>query len=415
LLLPLTPVGYALLWLLMPAEGPHGRPVNGRLRNTVAWLLLVGSGGLVALLGARELVVAGLPGAGAVALGAAMGGTTAVLPWSPLLAWRVLTVVQVLVLVGMAGWAGGPGLPGWSLPLAGLPVLAVTLLLVGMRHPRPVTVGVGTITVMLGLLSAASSAFPPFLTPVVAAGAVGVLVAGGLERSRRAVRRRMAQQVVRHEQDRARRAVLEERARIARELHDVLAHHLSLIAIQAEAAPHKAADLPDPLRASLEAIRDAAREALGGARMIVGLLRLDDRPDDIGAARAPTPGLAELDDLVDRVRRAGLDVAARVHGVPVPLPLGVDVSAYRIVQEALSNVARHAPSARAEVTVRYRPTSVAVQVTNDGGPAEVGGGGHGLLGMRERVAALGGRLRVGPTDDGFAVCAELPVRTGDGH
>jgi signal transduction histidine kinase len=199
---------------------------------------------------------------------------------------------------------------------------------------------------------------------------------------------------------------------------------MSLIAIQAEAAPQKIPDLPPEARQTLELIRGAAREALAETRRVVGLLR--DAGED--AERAPQPGLAQLDELVDGARRSGLVVAPAVVGVPRPLAPGVDLSAYRIVQEALSNASRYAPGASVSVELRYGDDGLRVVVLDDGasrpsvpaagrgGPPTGAGdgglgpsGGNGLVGMRERVAMLGGTLTVGPRGEGgFAVVAELP-------
>jgi signal transduction histidine kinase/phage shock protein PspC (stress-responsive transcriptional regulator) len=411
LVFALTPAAYVGLWLVMPPDGRDGRPGGGRLRDALAWVLLLGLGVAVAALAARELIRAGLPGVVAVGLGALAGAAVPVLPWSPLLAWRVLTVVEVFVVVAGV-WYGRRVFPLWPLPLAGLPVLALLLVLLAGRYPRPVALCAGAATFVLGAVAALLPTPDAALLPVAGALVVGLLLVGDSLRRRRVADRRVAEQLAGAERDRVRTAVLEERARIARELHDVLAHHLTLIAVQAEAVPHKVPELPEPLHTSVRAIRDAAREALTGTRTILGLLRTDDA-DGAGPTRAPAPGLADLDELVGRVRRAGTDVEVTVHGDPGPLPLAVDVAAYRIVQEALSNTARHSPGAAARVTIGHRSGALTVEITDGGGPVGHPEPGHGLIGMRERVAALGGRFRAGPGDaGGFTVSAELPVPTG---
>ncbi|MCO1654959.1 ATP-binding protein [Pseudonocardia humida] len=411
----LTPAGYALLWLLMPDADRDGGRGDDRARAVAAGLLVIGTGTLVALLGGRELLLAGLPVPVVVVLAAAVGAAVPALAWSALLAWRVLAASGLLTMAAVACWVGHPVLPGSPLPLAGLPVLAATLVLLALRHPRPVACGAGALTVPLLVAAAPLSVHPWPLTIALAAGAVGLLLIGGLARARRLLAGRLDRQRELREHDLARRAVLEERARIARDLHDVLAHHLSLIAVQAEAAPHRVDEVPEPLRAGLAAIRAAARDALDGTRAIVAVLRVD--PDDGPADRGPAPGLHDLDELVRGVRRTGTEVAVSVRGVPVALPLDVDLAAYRIVQEALSNVTRHARGARASVTVTYRPTALVLEVVDSGGTGgPVAGGGHGLAGMRERATAHGGRLDAGPTaDGGFAVLAELPVPAGPGR
>jgi signal transduction histidine kinase len=204
-------------------------------------------------------------------------------------------------------------------------------------------------------------------------------------------------------------AAAQERARIARELHDVVAHHVSMVAVQAETARLTTEGMPPEGRDRLAAIGDTARDALTEMRRLLGVMRADVP----GAAElAPQPGLARLEELVDDARAARTDVRLHVEGDPVALPPGVDLTAYRIVQEALTNARRHAPGAAVDVGILYRDGAVRVRVRDDGpGPSGEAGGGLGLVGMHERVAMVGGWLRVGPADGnrGFAVEAELPV------
>jgi signal transduction histidine kinase len=203
-------------------------------------------------------------------------------------------------------------------------------------------------------------------------------------------------------------AATQERARIARELHDVVAHHVSMVAVQAETARLTTPGMPPEGRERLAAIGDTARDALTEMRRLLGVLRAD---VDGEAERAPQPGLDRLEQLVDEARAAGTSVSVAVRGRPAALPPGVDLTAYRIVQEALTNARRHAPGAAVDVDVAFGDDVVRVRVRDDGpGPAEGGDGGHGLVGMHERVAMVGGRLRIGPADGGgFAVEAELPI------
>ena len=233
-----------------------------------------------------------------------------------------------------------------------------------------------------------------------------VLVAAGALRGRGEAQRRLAEQERISDTERARRALLEERARIARELHDVVAHHMSVIAIQAEAAPYRP---PDQLAPSLAAIRANAVEGLRELRRVLGVLRDDGAQGDPG----PQPTLEGLDDLLANVQTAGLTVTRAVTGTPRPLPPGVELSAYRIVQEALSNAIRHAPGSDVRVEIAYRPDSLGLQVVNGpprAQPIRSPGAGHGLLGMRERAAMLGGDLTAGPgPDGGYAVAAALPT------
>jgi signal transduction histidine kinase len=211
----------------------------------------------------------------------------------------------------------------------------------------------------------------------------------------------------------ARRAVTEERLRLARELHDVVAHAMSVIAVQSGVGAHVADSRPGEVGKALAAIEVTSRSALTELRRLLGVLRQDGEPQ---ASLAPAPGLANLEGLLAEVAEAGLAVRLRVEGAPVQLPAGVDLSAYRIVQEALTNVVKHAGPAHAQVTIRYRDQEVAVEVTDDGrGVAAVAGDGgkgtgHGLIGMAERVAAFGGDLEVGPCPGGgFRVAARLPL------
>jgi signal transduction histidine kinase len=217
-------------------------------------------------------------------------------------------------------------------------------------------------------------------------------------------------------QQRERGAVLEERARMAREMHDVVAHHMSMIAVQAETAPYRVAGLPEGALAEFAALSASAREALTDMRRLLGVLRSageagSDRVPDL----LPQPGLADVDNLVDSARRAGADVAFEMSVAEGEVPAIMGLTAYRIVQECLSNAHRHAPGAPITVAVRQGPRLVLLEVDN--GPARLppaaavpAGGGHGLAGMRERVALLGGRLSAGPrADGGFAVRAEVPV------
>ncbi|MFB4314863.1 sensor histidine kinase [Actinomadura sp. 21ATH] len=204
-------------------------------------------------------------------------------------------------------------------------------------------------------------------------------------------------------------AVLEERARIARELHDVLAHHMSLTAVRAEAALVGMPGLPDAASEVLEVVRDAARAALAETRRIVGALRDGGQ----GVEGVPGPGLGDVAELVGAARGVGLRVSVSVVGAPRPVDVGVELAAFRVVQESLSNAVRYAPGARVTVEIAYGPAALTVAVVDDGARMALRaprGGGHGLAGMRERVTLLGGTLRAGRAGDGagWSVLAELP-------
>jgi signal transduction histidine kinase len=264
-------------------------------------------------------------------------------------------------------------------------------------RPRITVAATATIVVGAAVLDPGSGVVAVFLT------ALPVLL-GAVVRQRRSGERQLAEQELRHSGE---RALLEERQRIARELHDVVAHHMSVIAIQAEAAPYKTADPPPELVESFADIRASALAGLSELRRVLGVLRAD------GRDTAPQPGLDDLDALLDSARSGGVSVSVSRSGDPVPLPEGVDLSAYRIVQEALSNAMRHAPGSNVQVHVAYHPDGVALDVRNDqvlATSAALPGGGHGIIGMRERATMLGGNLDAGPTGDGgFHVAAVLPV------
>jgi signal transduction histidine kinase len=205
------------------------------------------------------------------------------------------------------------------------------------------------------------------------------------------------------------RTVMEERARIARELHDIVAHHLSVIAIESEAARLTSPELPPGAGGRLEAIASTAREALDETRRLLGVLREDTGAE---ADRAPQPGLDELDDLIDKAVATGTHIRLIRRGKVARLPLGVDLAAYRIVQEALTNARRHAPGADVDVEVSYREQTLHLRV-RDYGPAALDGEpvpGHGLMGMRERATLAGGTFSAGPADrGGFEVDVTLPT------
>jgi signal transduction histidine kinase len=201
-------------------------------------------------------------------------------------------------------------------------------------------------------------------------------------------------------------AVLEERARIARELHDLVAHNVSVMVVQAGAERHSLPGDQTETRDTLAAIEQSGRQALAEARRLLGVLRRDGEPDDL----EPQPGLEQLGALVEHVRRAGLNVDLAVEGERAPLPAGLDLCAYRIVQEGLTNALKHAGAgASAQVRVAYAPAALEIDVRDDGRGGEIDGAGHGLIGMRERVALYGGELEAGPRPGGgFGVHARLP-------
>lgn len=300
----------------------------------------------------------------------------------------------------------------------------IALYTVASRTDRPTTWRLGLLT-MAGLTGVAMLAGP---LPWYAQENLGIFAwtgmaaaAGDAVRSRRAfidAIQERAERAERTREEEARRRVAEERLRIARDLHDVVAHHIALVNVQAGVAAHVMDKRPDQAKEALAHVRDASRSALNELRATVGLLRQSGDPE---APTEPAPGLAVLDDLVDTFRHAGLPVKVMVQLGPaaaVPLPAAVDLAAYRVIQEALTNVRKHAGAgAGAEVSVVRVGGSVEVTVLDDGGCApdtspepRDPGGGHGLLGMRERAVALGGSCFAGPRfGGGYRVHAILPV------
>ncbi len=223
------------------------------------------------------------------------------------------------------------------------------------------------------------------------------------------VRRERALTFRRAVAEQRRRRAGEDRLRLAQELHDVVAHHMSLINVQASVALHLRDTRPEQVEESLRVIKGASAEALADLRSLIDVLREGDGP----APRRPSASLAALDDLVERSRHAGLDVTTHVQGTAEALAPGVDLAAYRVVQEAVTNVVRHAGASRADVAVEHRPGSLVVLVDDDGHGATGTDGveeGHGIRGMRERAAALGGDVRVGPSPlGGLRVTATFPT------
>ncbi len=302
----------------------------------------------------------------------------------------------------------------WPWTPGGMFAFAPVLLLVALRVPPRVTIWVVGISV--ALTGAAELTLHPdgsqisSMAVTVLFGFVGLL--GYALRALRLARGELVEQETLTAEERARRTVLEERSRIARELHDVVAHHMSVISIQAQVAPHLVENPSEELKENLAGIRENALDALTELRRVLGVLR-SEQPGDPAAPQHPQPTLAELDALVDNVRGAGLDVTTAVAGIRRTLAPGVELTAYRIVQEALSNCLRHAPGSQVEVGVAYGPRELHLCVANSAPsrPAPPSqGAGHGLLGMRERAGMLGGELAAGPRPDGgYEVSAVLPT------
>jgi signal transduction histidine kinase len=248
----------------------------------------------------------------------------------------------------------------------------------------------------------------PTAVNLIAVGAwlLVILGTGVIVRNRR---EHLAEEARVREEERLRRTS-EERLRIARELHDALGHHLSLINVQSGVALHLNEELPEQTRQSLVAIKDASKEALTELRSVLEILREGGKP----APRTPALTLDRLDDLAAQAATAGLEVKTETGGEARPLPFGVEAAAFRIIQEALTNVTRHARGATATVHVEFGADDLVVEIDDDGRgstyASNAGGGGKGILGMRERAAALGGKLEAGPRPEGgFRVKATLPM------
>lgn len=325
----------------------------------------------------------------------------------PVGAWWLL-----LAVTPFAGALSGPwGDYPWpaSVFFAHLTVMTVITLRTRPRTAAWMWVG----TALYGIAAEAFHISPGFgtNTPQMLFFSALILLAASLVHIRREAQREVSVQRTVTEMERGRRTLLEERTTIARELHDVVAHHMSVVAIQAEAAPYRVENPPPELEQAFVTIRENAVAALTELRRVLGVVRAE----DYEAPDAPQPTLGDLDRLIANVRETGLDVEKVVTGAVRELPQGVELSAYRIVQEALSNTLRHAPGATARVEIGYVLGGLGLRVVN--GPATglvkpSPGAGHGLTGMRERVTMLDGEMTTEETaDGGYEVTVFLPVAT----
>jgi signal transduction histidine kinase len=369
-------------------------------QDAVLVVLFLGYG-LAALLSRPNLVDAG-PGTALLLL----------LTTAPLFSRRRWPTAVMVVVVAALIAAGGAGV---RVVLGSVMALLVATYAVGDlagRLGRAVAAGCSGGVALAGLVAWLADPRAEISAILVIGLAMATaLLAGGQVRARRdyvaAVEARAAR--LEREREQARELATEqERARIARELHDVVAHHVSVIAIQAGSARTVRARDPTAAAEALDPIEAAARQALNELSRLLGVLRRGDT-----APREPEPRLNELDRLLDQARAAGHRVDLVVSGERRPLPAGVELSAYRIVQEAMTNVLKHAPGAAVEVRLGFAGGELSIEVTDRGGvavPPSAEAAGHGLIGMRERVAVFGGRLDARPTrDGGFRVSAQLPV------
>ncbi|MGW2084591.1 sensor histidine kinase [Streptomyces sp. NPDC001880] len=317
--------------------------------------------------------------------------------------WMSLLLTPVTAVVGHGGWPWGP-----SSFFAHLVVLVVVAARTGPRSAG----WMWGLTVLLGTVME-NLVWRPGTTTVAMAvtSALALLVVAVVQIRHDAEREVTVQRTV-TAVERDRRTLLEERTTIARELHDVVAHHMSVVAIQAEAAPYRVENPPPELEQAFVTIRENAVAALTELRRVLGVVRAE----DYQAPDAPQPTLAQLDGLLANVREAGLETEKTVTGAVRELPQGVELSAYRIIQEALSNTLRHAPGATAKVEIGYVLGGLGLRVVNGPptGPVKPSpGAGHGITGMRERVAMLDGDMTAEATGEGgYEIAAFIPVQAG---
>ncbi|MFI1888376.1 sensor histidine kinase [Streptomyces jumonjinensis] len=357
--------------------------------------------------------VYGLNGALSGALAVAQAAPLLLAVTRPLQAWWIVFGADV---VGAVALIGSAEVPGQSWPWTPPVIVGYLLLLLclGLREPRRTLLAVWLVTGAAGLvfeLVSQSRSDGSHLLLFVLSGMV--LVITGALRERGDAQRRLAAQKTISAAERAQRTLLEERARIARELHDVVAHHMSVITVQADSAPYRIEGLPETAREEFGAIAASARESLTEMRRLLTVLRSEGAEGEL----SPQPGLSRVQQLVEATVRAGVPAELSLGVDPGAVPQAVDLSAYRIVQEALANVVRHAPGAVTGVSVTVDGPDLVVLVVNGAAdspdsPLESTGTGHGLVGMRERVRLTGGTLDTGPLPDGgFRVAARLPLVT----
>ncbi|MFD4654116.1 sensor histidine kinase [Kitasatospora sp. NPDC058444] len=336
----------------------------------------------------------------------------------PLAAWWISAAALVTTAAVTARHTQVAGSWPWTAPM--IIAYVFLLLALALRESRPTLVSVWVATVLLTALTT-TLGLPRSgdgTTVLLIALSGAALLLGWAVRDRAVARRLLTEQEQINEVERERRTLLEERARIARELHDVVAHHMSVVAVQAASAPYRIAGVPEEAAEEFTAIAGTARESLAEMRRLLGVLR----SEESGGERAPQPGVGQLAQLVETVGRAGVPAELTVEpGLADGVPQAVGLVAYRIVQEALANVVRHAPGARAWVSLTADGPELLVTVVNAPPPeraesleASVEGTGQGLVGMRERVRLVDGRLDTGPLPDGgFKVTAVLPLDRPD--
>ncbi|KUN94095.1 ATPase [Streptomyces caeruleatus] len=389
----------------MRVDGPLTRRLPGRLREYAAWT----PHAVIATAALFTLFIGSVDTNGPALLVGPLCAIPILLTMArPVGAfWLSMAATPIVAVIGGAGeW---PWMPG------SLACHLTVLTVVAVRTRPRTAVWMWGVTGAYGLLADAGVGGGYYGTntgPMMVISTMVLLVVA-LWHIRRDARQEVTAQLTVTAQERSKRTLLEERTTIARELHDVVAHHMSVVAIQAEAAPYRVENPPPELERAFVTIRENAVAALTELRRILGVVRAE----DYEAPDAPQPTLADLDALLANVRDAGLTVEKTTTGAVRELPPGVELSAYRIVQEALSNSLRHAPGASARVEIGYVLGGLGLRIVSGPPPAPAlvkpsPGAGHGITGMRERVTMLGGEMTAGRTEDGgYEVAVFLPVVT----
>ncbi|WP_326579724.1 histidine kinase [Streptomyces sp. NBC_00487] len=400
----------AFAYLPMPPmkmDGLFTSRLSGRLREYVAWAPHA------------AVVAAGLLSMAIAASSSDDGGSAATVS----AVFALIPVLLTLVRPVAAFWASMIATPltgafsdmwdDWPWAAGSFAAHLVVMTVVALRTRPRIAAWMWGLTAAYGMFVESTLGMGHYSSnsgPLLVISAMTLLAASALTIRRTAQREVTAQQTV-TEHERSKRTLLEERTTIARELHDVVAHHMSVVAIQAEAAPYRVENPPPELEQAFATIRENAVAALTELRRVLGVVRAE----DYEAPDAPQPTLADLDGLLANVREAGLTVDKAVTGAVRELPQGVELSAYRIVQEALSNTLRHAPGATARVEIGYVLGGLGLRIVNGPRPEATlvkttHGAGHGLTGMRERVTMLNGEMTTGETEDGgYEVTVFLPV------
>ncbi|MFJ9377637.1 sensor histidine kinase [Streptomyces sp. NPDC101455] len=390
------------------AEGPLTRRLKGRAREYAAWSphALIIAAGLLAMLIASDN---GIRGAGSNTI-------LGLLALAPVLLTMVRPVGAFwlsMVATPVATMLANEWDDSWPWLAGSFACHLFVLTIVALRTRPRTAAWMWVLTAVYGFIAGNVSGGRDFRsdTAEVLFSSALVLLGVAVWQIRREARQEVTAQLTVTAHERSRRTLLEERTTIARELHDVVAHHMSVVAIQAEAAPYRVENPPPELERAFVTIRENAVAALTELRRVLGVVRAE----DYEAPDAPQPTLADMDALLANVRDAGLSVDKGVTGAVRELPQGVELSAYRIVQEALSNTLRHAPGASARVEIGYVLGGLGLRIVNGPMPEPSlvkpsPGAGHGITGMRERVSMLNGEMTAAPADDGgYEVTVFLPV------